>query len=309
MNKNLELELGTKCNSHCIYCEQGNNPINSSYGFLPFDEAKRVIGQAGKNGAKRLLLQGGEPTLHPNIIEIIKFAKDLGFEVVLFTNGRLFAYPDFSRKILAAGLDRVTFSILGNTSQCHDSITQAKGSFDQALKGIRNALTVLDSSKISNSCVIIKGNYQYLCDIMQLMAYIGVKMNHFISVIPYDSLLKREDIFIPYSDILPFVKKTIKKRGDNQILFENIPPCLMDGYDMFLAEYHNIPLDIKRMDRRDIIEKKSVQDSRIMLEVCSGCHRHNSCLGVHKSYVHLFGSHEFCPVQKRLINATKGIYR
>ena len=82
---------------------------------------------------------GGEPTVRPDIISLIKFAKELNFDVIMIaTNGRMLSYEDFARTILKAGLNSLVFSIHGHTAKLHDSLTRAPGSFKQLNKGVKN---------------------------------------------------------------------------------------------------------------------------------------------------------------------------
>ena len=80
----MEIELTLACNFRCPYCYAGTNPNQAS---LTLDEVQDVVRQAKALGAKRIILLGGEPTLYPELHEIINYIVGLGMEIEMFTNG------------------------------------------------------------------------------------------------------------------------------------------------------------------------------------------------------------------------------
>ena len=84
--KDLCFEIIEKCPNECLFCSSkscidGKNKIS-------LEDFKRVIDYFMNNGGiEELSLSGGEPLLHPDIFEIIKYAKEYGIRVVLFTSG------------------------------------------------------------------------------------------------------------------------------------------------------------------------------------------------------------------------------
>ena len=59
-------------------------------------DIKVQIVEGRKTGAERLILSGGEPTMHPNFLDFVKLGKRAGYrKVQTVTNGRMFTYPEF----------------------------------------------------------------------------------------------------------------------------------------------------------------------------------------------------------------------
>jgi radical SAM protein with 4Fe4S-binding SPASM domain len=84
---------------------------------------------------------GGEPTLIPELPELIQYAKDLGMRVNLITNGTL-VDNDLAMKLADHGLDSAQVSLEGVTAETHDHIVQKKGAFAKtvsAVKHLKNA--------------------------------------------------------------------------------------------------------------------------------------------------------------------------
>jgi MoaA/NifB/PqqE/SkfB family radical SAM enzyme len=82
----LYLEVTHRCNARCITCytKAGREKPD----VLTFEEKEAVVSQARALGAKVVSLSGsGEPLLYERLFDLIDFIRDLGMQVVLFTNG------------------------------------------------------------------------------------------------------------------------------------------------------------------------------------------------------------------------------
>lgn len=111
----LDLELSTICNLSCPFCYTITEEFKRKVGkkFMSFGLFRKIIDEvAGNIPAIRLSLRG-EPTLHPDFIECIKYAKVNGIsEVSFLTNGSKLN-KEFFEKILLAGADWITISFDG----------------------------------------------------------------------------------------------------------------------------------------------------------------------------------------------------
>jgi MoaA/NifB/PqqE/SkfB family radical SAM enzyme len=101
------LYVTDQCNLDCHYCNEYDNTV-------PHPDAadlKRWMRKIRELGVARLGFQGGEPLLHPDIVELVRYAKSLGFyKVSMSTNGFLLTQQlvaDFER----AGLDSLQISV------------------------------------------------------------------------------------------------------------------------------------------------------------------------------------------------------
>ena len=111
----VDIELATICNLHCPMCYTITEEFacHVHRGVMDFELFKKIIDEiAGKVPAIRLSLRG-EPTLNPNFIKCIHYAKQAGIkEVSSLTNGSTLT-PEFMEKMMLAGLDWLTVSIDG----------------------------------------------------------------------------------------------------------------------------------------------------------------------------------------------------
>ena len=82
--RELFVLLTYQCNGNCAFCIERN--VNQK-GFLKDEDFDRALSFAEEKGLTTIFLHGGEPTMHPNIVEYAKKAKEAGFLVKMFTNG------------------------------------------------------------------------------------------------------------------------------------------------------------------------------------------------------------------------------
>ena len=133
-NREVCLFLTLKCNQNCRYCHR----------FLGIDEVslednKRIINKIAEDGITNITFTGGEPLIYPNVLELVKLAKEKGLKVKVITNGSVLANNSNTREIYSY-LDSITFSI----DSCDNEINEKLG---RSYTHAENIKTVLDSLK------------------------------------------------------------------------------------------------------------------------------------------------------------------
>ncbi|MCD4761828.1 radical SAM protein, partial [bacterium] len=131
------IRISRSCNNNCIFCH--DTDIKKK-GFVPLNLVKKQLKEAKLEGFNRVVISGGEASIHPDFISILKYSKTVGFNhIQLITNGRIFAYKKLFIKSIKAGLDEITFSFHGHNAKLHDKQTRIIGSFKQSLCGLQQA--------------------------------------------------------------------------------------------------------------------------------------------------------------------------
>jgi pyrroloquinoline quinone biosynthesis protein E len=114
----LLAELSYKCPLQCPYC---SNPLDYARypDELSTDDWKRVLREARAMGAVQLGFSGGEPLTRSDLIELVAYARELGYYTNLITSG----YGLTEDKIMAlkqAGLDHIQVSIQASDPVLND---------------------------------------------------------------------------------------------------------------------------------------------------------------------------------------------
>ena len=101
-----QIYVTDQCNLDCFYCSEYDNSVPHP----SLEDLKKWIGKLKDLGCVRIGLQGGEPLLHPDIVEIVRYCKRLGLRTSMSTNGFKLTQSlieDFEE----AGLDSLQLSV------------------------------------------------------------------------------------------------------------------------------------------------------------------------------------------------------
>lgn len=110
----VEIAVTNRCNLSCHHCSAA--PTRGCMSDEPtLGEIQRVLREARALGATRLDITGGEPTLRPDLPDIIHEAKQQSYLVKVLSNGVRLDARAISRLRLA-GLDALAVSLDGSTS-------------------------------------------------------------------------------------------------------------------------------------------------------------------------------------------------
>jgi len=298
MNR-ADIKIGFGCNNHCLFCVQGDKRN------FCFHKTKKEIDsslkEAYEQGNKEVVFTGGEPTLHPNFLEIIKYAKKLGFrEIQIQTNGRLFAYKDFCLKTIQAGATQFSPALHGHNAKIHDFLTNAKGSFDQTTEGIKN-LKSFDQYVLTNT-VITSKNAKHLPQIAKILVDLRVNQFQFAFIHLGGTAFKNKDWITPKkSEIMSYVKKGLNVgiKANKKVMTEAIPYCLMKGYENYIAE-KVIPPSVV-YDAGFVVKdyhKYRKDKGKSKGPNCRKCKYFDVCEGPWKEYPEIYGWDEFHPIKK-----------
>jgi MoaA/NifB/PqqE/SkfB family radical SAM enzyme len=101
------LEPTSQCNLYCDGCYRENR----KHSHKTLDEIREELLVFKKNRkTDSVSIAGGEPLMHPDIIEIVKMVKELGWKPVINSNGALLT-PDLLHQLKEAGVTGFTFHI------------------------------------------------------------------------------------------------------------------------------------------------------------------------------------------------------
>jgi MoaA/NifB/PqqE/SkfB family radical SAM enzyme len=101
------LYVTERCNLDCHYCNEYDNSVPHP----PTADLKRWMDKIRGLGVARLGFQGGEPLLHPDIAELVRYAKSLGFYKLSMSSNGFLLTRDLLRDLEEAGLDSFHISV------------------------------------------------------------------------------------------------------------------------------------------------------------------------------------------------------
>ena len=240
------VRLTFDCNNGCVFCLDSQAHDGE---MRNREEIKHQILDGRKKGATRLILSGGEPTIHPNYIDFIRLGRLAGYrKIQTVTNGRLFRYRDFLSKCLDAGLSEITFSVHGPNARIHDALVATRGAFDQEMEGLQNALD--DGRPVVNIDVVInRGNVRQLPEMLRVFTAMGVKEFDLLQVIPFGRAFidGRDRLFYDIDAMQPYIREALEfsKRPDLHIWMNRFPPQHLEGFEHLIQDPYKLNDEVR----------------------------------------------------------------
>ena len=297
--KRVDIKIGYQCNNHCLACVQGEK--RKTCLFRNKEQIKKELSEARKT-CDSVVFTGGEPTLHPDFLNLVRFAQKLKFKTIqIQTNARLFAYKKFCQDTIKAGANEFSPALHGHNHKIHDYLTTVPGSFIQTVQGIKN-LKSLGQPVITNT-VITKLNYHHLPKIARLLVALDVDQFQFAFPHILGSAWKNRHSIIPKkAEVMPYVKKglDIGIKAGKTVMTEAIPYCFMQGYEQYIAE-RIIPETMVIENNFKIKDYKKLRQTKgkIKGKKCKKCLYFPICEGPWREYPEIFGWSEFKPITKK----------
>jgi pyruvate-formate lyase-activating enzyme len=235
------VRLVTACNSRCVFCLDTDTPRGV---YLLEDDVKREI-KRGRDelGADKIILSGGEASIHPKFVEYIAYAKELGYSrIQTVTNGVMFGKREFYKAAVDAGLGEITFSLHGHTAELHDRLTATPGAFHKLMKAMMRAIR--EGRIIVNVDVCInKQNVPYIDQIVELCLSVGVREYDLLHVIPQGVAFEnRNDLFYDPVEHLPRLQKVFRlNQHPGVVIWTNrFPVEFLEGLEDLIQDPHKM---------------------------------------------------------------------
>jgi len=185
--------LTSKCNCRCKICDLWKN-VDNYKSDLNKEEVFTLLDKASEAGIVYYTIVGGEPLIRDDLLEILKYAKQLKLTTSVITNG---FYLKKKCNDIIPFIDVLEVSLDSN-DELHDKMRGVDGLLNRAIQGIK--LCKNSKTKIIINCVLSKANYKKIFDLIEL----SKKLDVYISIQPID-------LVEGYNDNLILEKKVIQK--------------------------------------------------------------------------------------------------
>jgi MoaA/NifB/PqqE/SkfB family radical SAM enzyme len=308
------IEVGKICNSKCKICYHRYTTFDApkekrDIKNKSFEDIKCELDQAKERHCNYCDFTGGEPLLHKDIIDIIKYSKSLGIEPRIITNGQ-HELTKFD-EVIEAGCIEFLFSF-HNLGKDHDDMTQVKGSYERMLKSLNH---IIDKGcKYSTNTVIYKDNYDKLPEIMieilnqkKLPTHINI-----INCNPQyepDNELAHRNISAEVTDSKLYIEKAIKIATQKNVWINirYFPMCVLEPiYRKHIVNFPQVFFDWRNewdyghpdktvASYLDEAYKGFIEPASHNTGKCLHCGIKGVCGGINSKYVDCFGERELKP--------------
>ncbi len=152
----LRISVTDRCNFRCVYCMPAEGlEWLPKRDILSYEEITAIVRQLAPLGLRRLRITGGEPTIRPDLAELIAMLKAVpGIEdIALSTNG--VKMPALAAELRAAGLDRVNISADSLRAERISAIARRNLGFDPVTAALAAERAGLSPVKLN--MVVLRG--------------------------------------------------------------------------------------------------------------------------------------------------------
>jgi MoaA/NifB/PqqE/SkfB family radical SAM enzyme len=273
------VRLSYDCNNHCTFCLDSNAHDGTMRANL---DIKIQIIEGRKRGAERLILSGGEPTMHPNFLDFVRLGRRAGYrKVQTVTNGRMFKYPAFLETAAKNGLDEITFSLHGHNAKLHDALVGTPGAFVEETAGLKAALAA-GCFIVNVDIVINKQNVRHLPEMLETFIGWGVKEFDLLHIIPFGNAWTdaREHLFYDLEGNLEHLQRAFAyaRRPDIHIWLNRFPPPYTEGFEDLIQDPYKLNDEVR--GRREEFDRYLAFGEKLQCrepDRCKVCYLQNLC--------------------------------
>ncbi len=311
-NKRIELNLGFLCNNKCRFCL--TNVEAKDKKFVPLAVLKKELRDYYKRGYCQVGFLGGEPTIHPRILELASFARGIGFtQIHIVSNGRRYSDKKFLAGLVKSGVNKFYVSIHSHKAELEDYLTSVEGSFKEKVAGLKNLKELQKQGAIPGriylNTVINKLNYRHLEQVVRYFSKLGFSDFRFDFIRPEGRALAKSAELVPkYSQVMKYLGRVaaLCRRLKKDVTFGAIPPCLFQRYNIKVAPTSLGDINDRGTEsclgeddvmKRFVVNEKRKDEYKVKSQSCKNCLFDCVCEGVWKHYARIYGLKELAPVK------------
>ena len=173
----VSFEPTTSCNLRCPECPSGLRSFTRPTGMLGEELYKRTIDELHETLLYLIFYFQGEPYLHPQFLDLVRYATDRNIYTATSTNAHYLTDAN-ARKTVESGLDRLIISIDGTTQEVYQQY-RVGGKLEKVLEGTKNILRWKKELRSRTPHVVfqflvVKPNQHQIAEVKKLARELGV---------------------------------------------------------------------------------------------------------------------------------------
>lgn len=287
------MHITDTCNNSCEFCVVDS--CRESKEKVNREAIIKFLNDNKDKDYNMVNIHGGEPTLVDELPVVLDEIRNAGYKAVsIQTNARRFSNMEFAKDICSRGAELMVVSLHGCNKETHDAITNVDGSFEEAVKGIKNIKSL--GKKVRTNTVVCLRNKDQIVDIIKYAIDLGVDHANISNIHPTGKAFKN------FKKTVPTLKETIesvKKAVDYAVskgctvTVEGYPYCVLGEYVKYAIKWDEAEFKLLYHDRvMENYDEFMRNETRIKGTKCKQCKDVNKCGGVYKEYIMFNGWHE-----------------
>lgn len=311
--KSLHVSVSDDCINSCIFCVDGR--VDGKTRNIPtriptLTEIESELCQGYEAGLREVWFVSGEPTLNPQLPEIVSLSRELGFQTIgMNTNGRRLGRERLLERLVSSGLNNLVISIHGDRPEIHDRLVGRTGAFAEVLLGLERIrhLPAKHRPRITWLCVLNRENLPHVEAIYRsFLKYLSPASGDLLSftcIKMFGCAVKAfEQVGMQYVELVGGWIEAWRRLGaPGEMVLSEVPGCVIaarSGADQPLPAI-DVPDEFFGLDADEPGTEgiSSPIDRRYRKRsACRKCLLEPICFGVLKHYISRYGWEEFPPV-------------
>lgn len=303
--RRLELHVTYTCPERCVFCSEDHRMREFSAFPVTFGRVTRILAEQASRGVESVHLTGGEPTIHPQFVEILRLAKRLGLRTSIGTVGTRLADPRFAASAMPF-LDEALFSLHGPDAATHDACTGRAGSFERVTRAIENAKAAKPGFRPYVNTVLTRLNVDRLVDTAAFARELGATLLIVSNLTPEGAGADRyTDLPVRLTELGALAPAVVSAFAPGIVRFFGAPLCALGDARMASNDLFWNPRVTVEWARHpgkvalDGIYSWAPDRGRRHAPVCDTCGYRGLCAGVFGAYLDRFGDTELTPLEAR----------
>lgn len=249
------LWLGQTCNQRCYFCYFLNriqDAHHPEHPFMSLDKAKEICRQLRFfYGNTAIDIQGGEPTIYPDILELIRYCRDIGLYPTLITNGLRLAEPGELEAYRDAGIRDFLVSLHG-TGAIHDQVVGKEGAYERITTAIKRMREL--GIPFRFNCTMSKPVLPVIPEIAAKAIEYGAYVVNYIAFNPYEDQeadIRTHENVPRYSDITPYLTRAMDllEEAAIEVNVRYLPFCMgEERHRKNFYDFRQLPYDTHEWD-------------------------------------------------------------
>jgi len=230
-------EVTNACNLRCKQCHASSGkPLPDE---LNTEEGKRLLDSiAAIDEFRMLALGGGEPLVRPDIFELVAYARSLGLEISIATNGTLLT-SEMAREFKKLGVSNIAVGLNANDEEIHEQITRVPGSFARTKQAIYATLEAGMNLQINTS--VMKENRRAIPQLLDFASEVDTRIVLLYQLIPEGR--GDEEMELSIKEYKSLTEMVADKQKTNRAIIE--PTCSPQYWAYLISRNGNKPTKLK----------------------------------------------------------------
>ncbi len=278
------VRVNFRCNQSCAFCF-----VSTHLPRAPDGEVEAAIAEAGRQSAT-IAISGGEPTLSPRLVELVRLARDAGASLVELQTNATRIDDALAEALRDAGLGLAYVSLHALDAARSDAITSAPGTHAKTVRGV-DALHRA-GVPLRLSYVFTRQNLEGFDAYVEGVAarWPGVEIGVSFVAASTDLVPRTEALIPRYADVIPALAAGIARARALGVRLSG------------LESMCGIPLCLVPEDLSGFFALAEAPDGYdggeiVRTEACAACALRGRCFGLRRGYAELYGTDELRPVR------------